>query len=285
MSGPRLLILDGNVAAIRAKLNAAVGYDSGTGYAYMLRRLDAAVECEILRPADGPVALPGGAALGDYDGCVMTGSALNVYDGGPSIERQIQLLSAVLAAGVPLFGSCWGLQVAVVAAGGRVEANAKGREFGFARRIALTAAGRAHPMYAGKPSVFEAPTIHRDAVTALPAGATALATNEMGIQAAAFTVGSATVWGVQYHPEYDHIDVAAVARRYGQALVADGTFTDSAALDAYAQELTQLQTDPTNSALTFRHGLGPAMTEETLRRLEISNWLVQVVAPRVQRHD
>lgn len=284
MGVARLLILDGNIAAVRAKLNAAVGYDSGVGYARMLQRIDAHVECEILRVADGPIALPGGTALADYDGCVMTGSALNIYDGGAAILRQIDLVTAVLQAGVPFFGSCWGLQVAAVAAGGRVEANVKGREFGYGRRIALTNDGRTHPMYVGKPDVFEAPTIHRDIVTELPSDAQVLATNEMGLQAAAFPLGRGTVWGVQYHPEYDHIDIAAVTRRYGQALVNDGTFATAEALEGYAQELEQLQADPTHRALVFRHGLGPAMTEETLRRLEIRNWLSHQVAPRAQQH-
>jgi GMP synthase (glutamine-hydrolysing) len=83
----------------------------------MLKRLDPSLECEILRAADGPVALPGGAAIADYDGCVMTGSALNVYDGGAAILRQIDLVKAILSVGIPFFGSCWGLQVATVAAG------------------------------------------------------------------------------------------------------------------------------------------------------------------------
>ncbi len=285
MSGIRILVLDGNIASVRAKLVAAVGYDSGVGYMRRLKRLEATVECEILRAADGPVALPGGAALSDYDGCVMTGSALNVYDGGAAIQRQIDLVRAVLAAGVPFFGSCWGLQVAAVAAGGRVEANPRGREFGFGRRITLTAEGRTHELFAGKPSVFEAPTIHRDIVTALPDGAVVLAENEMGLQAAAFPLGSSMVWGVQYHPEYDHIDIAAVARRYGKALVADGTFESEAALEQYAGELERLQENPALRALVFRHGLGPAMTDESLRRTEITNWLTRMVIPRARRHD
>jgi GMP synthase (glutamine-hydrolysing) len=284
MTAPRILILDGNTAAVRAKLQAAVGYDSGQGYARMLQRLVPSAACEILRAADGPVAFPGGTALNDYDGCVMTGSALNVYEGGPAIDRQIQLVSAVLTVGLPFFGSCWGLQVAAVAAGGRVEANPLGREFGYGRRIALTAEGRNHPMFIGKPAVFEAPTIHRDVVTALPPGASVLASNEMGLQAASFDHGQGTVWGVQYHPEYDHLDIAAVSRRYAAALLTDGTFADAAALERYATDLEQLQRDPTNRALVSQYGLGPAMTDETLRRLEISNWIEQMVLPRARRH-
>ena len=153
--------------------------------------------------------------LEDYDGVTMTGSALNIYNGGAPVTRQIDLAKAVFAAGVPFFGSCWGLQVAVTAAGGEVRANPRGREFGFARRILLTDAGREHPLFAGKPAVFEAPTVHRDEIASLPAGAAMLAANDFGVQAASFTHGRGTFWGVQYHPEYDYLDIAATAERYG----------------------------------------------------------------------
>ncbi len=90
------------------------------------------------------------AALENYDGVTMTGSALNIYNGGEPVTRQIELAKAVFAAGVPFFGSCWGLQVAVTAAGGEVRANPRGREFGFARRILLTDAGSAASFVRGK---------------------------------------------------------------------------------------------------------------------------------------
>ena len=40
MTRARILVIDGNVAEIRAKQIAALGYDSGTGYAQILRRID-----------------------------------------------------------------------------------------------------------------------------------------------------------------------------------------------------------------------------------------------------
>ena len=190
----------------------------------------------------------------------------------------------VTAPGVPFFGSCWGLQVAVTAAGGSVRANPRGREFGFARRILLSDEGRAHPMFAGKPAVFEAPTIHRDEVAVLPPGATVLASNEMSLQAATFSYRGGTVWGVQYHPEYEFLDIAAAAERYDQVLVDEGLFSDATALAAYAADLRVLQSRPTDGPLGWKHGLGPAMTDAALRLAEIRNWLDRQVLPRALRH-
>jgi len=279
VTGPRILIIDGNVAEIRARQAAVLGYDSGTGYARVLRRIDASLRIDIVAAADGGV-VPAGVGLETYDGVTMTGSALNVYNGGDPVTRQIELAKAVFAAGVPFFGSCWGLQVAVTAAGGEVRANPRGREFGFARRILLSDAGREHPLFTGKPPTFEAPCIHRDEIASLPAGAATLAVNDFGVQAASFTHGRGTFWGVQYHPEYGYADIAAAAERYGETLVKEGMFSDTAALAAFAGELRALQLNSTDSALLWKHGLGPAMRSESLRLLEISNWLEAQVRPR-----
>lgn len=281
MNGARILVLDGNVAAVRARQRAALGYDSGTGYARILLRLDPSLRIDIVLAADGDPSLPAGIGLENYDGVTMTGSALNIYNGGAAVMRQIELARAVFEAGLPFFGSCWGLQVAVTVGGGEVRANPRGREFGFARRVLLTEAGRGHAMFAGKPAVFEAPCVHGDEIAALPVGAEILASNEWGVQAATFKVGRGTFWGVQYHPEYDYVDIAASAERYGDTLVSEGTFADRAALDVFAAELRVLQGAPADSALNWKHGLGPAMQSEALRLLEIRNWLEVEVLPRV----
>jgi GMP synthase (glutamine-hydrolysing) len=281
VTSARILVIDGNVAKVRSLLSAALGYDSGIGYAQILRRIDPTLHVDVLTAADGS-SFPPGVSVESYDGVTITGSALNVYNGGEPVTRQIELAKAVFAAGVPFFGSCWGLQVAVTAAGGEVRANPRGREFGFARRILLTEAGQRHPLFAGKPVAFEAPTVHRDEIATLPPAATLLADNEFGVQAAAFKRGAGTFWGVQYHPEYDYRDIAAVTERYGQILVTEGMFRDMAALAAFAGEVRALQESPADATLLWKHGLGPAMREESLRLLEIRNWLKAEVLPRAR---
>ena len=248
MERPRILVIDGNRAAAREQQVAAGGQPSGEGYAQVLQSL-AEVRCDIVRPADGEVRFAPGTGLSSYDGVAITGSALNIYDGGVHIERQIELARGVFAVGVPFFGSCWGMQVAVTAAGGRVRRNPLGREFGFARRIELAAAGRAHPMFTGKPAVFEAITVHRDDVERLPTGATVLASNDMGLQALELKHGPGTFWGVQYHPEYSFGEIAATALRYGTALIEEGLFADRAELEAFVTELRALMRDPRDARL------------------------------------
>ena len=281
MGEPRILVIDGNRAATREQQIAAGGQPSGEGYVQVLQGL-AQVSCDIVRPADGEVRL-GAADLGSYDGVAITGSALNIYEGGAPIERQIELARLVFAAGVPFFGSCWGLQVAVCAAGGRVRRNPLGREFGFARRIELSDAGRRHDMFAGKPPVFEAVTVHRDDIEQLPPGAVVLASNDMGLQALELRHGRGTFWGVQYHPEYSFAEIAATTQRYASVLLEEQLFADRAELDAFVGDLRQLMRTPRDRRLTWKHGLGPAMQEQSCKLAELRNWLQLQVEPYARR--
>jgi GMP synthase (glutamine-hydrolysing) len=273
----RILVIDGNEAATRARHVSMGGTDSGAGYAATLKRLQKDLECDIVRPADTEPKLPDGVALKDYDGAVITGSALNIYSREVAVERQVDLAKAVFAAGVPCFGSCWGLQVGVTAAGGSVVRNPRGREFGFARRIMLTAQGRDHAMFQGKPEVFEACTVHVDTVESLPPGSTPLAHNDMGLQAAEIRHRHGTFWGVQYHPEYSVAEIAAMARRYAEVLIRDGLVAGPPELEALAADLVQLNEQPDNLRLTWRFGVGTSVTDPALRLAELRNWLERQV--------
>jgi len=275
-------VVDGNRAATREQQVAAGGQPSGEGYAQVLKGL-ADARCDIVHPADGEVRFDSGTGLESYDGIAITGSALNVYEGGPHIERQIELARAVFTIGVPFFGSCWGLQVAVSAAGGRVRRNPLGREFGFARRIELCEAGRRHPMFRGKPTVFEAITVHADDIERLPEGAVVLAKNDMGLQALELRHRRGVFWGVQYHPEYTYAEIAATTLRYASVLLEEKLFASRDELEAFVDELRMLMQDPRDRRLSCKHGLGPALQNDSLRLAELRNWLEQQVLPYAQQ--
>ena len=97
---------------------AAGGRVASKGYAELLAELMPNAIVDICFPGDPGANLPNGQALEGYDGVAITGSGLHVYDAVPEVTRQIELTRAVLESGTPVFGSCWGLQVLTVAAGG-----------------------------------------------------------------------------------------------------------------------------------------------------------------------
>ena len=198
--------------------------------------------------------------------------------------RQVELMQAVFASRTPAFGSCWGIQVGAVAAGGDVRRNPRGREVGFARNIAPTDAGRIHPMLAGRPPAYDAPTTHLDVVAVPPGDCTVLAGNRMaGIQAAEIRVDGAALWGVQYHPEFTLAEIATIIDRRRQLLVDEGFFPTLEAGSAYVAELKTLHADPARRDLAWRHGLDDEVLDPVRRTAEIRSFIAHRVKPEKSR--
>lgn len=277
----RLLVIDGNTRATNAHNLAAGGSATGPAYREVLESLGQPVDVTILEAAEADTALPQGVRLGDFDGVAWSGSALNIYEASPPVERQIALARDVFAAGVPIFGSCWGLQVTAVAAGGVVRRNPRGRELGVARHVTLSDAGRDHPLYRGRPCVFDALCVHLDEVETLPPQSVVLAGNRVSsIQAAEIRSGGGVCWGVQYHPEFDFATIATVVTRYGHRLVESGFFPDDAAQARFVADWRQLQQQPERRDLAWIYGLEPSVTDAAERRRDLANWLEHMVKPR-----
>ena len=285
MRSPRLLVIEGNVPASLAEHVAVGGVPAHQGYSNLLRELLPGAIVDTAHPGDPAATLPDGESLEGYDGIAITGSSLHVYEGGPEVTRQIDLVRAAMATGTPLFGSCWGLQVITAAAGGVVRKNPNGREIGFGRGIRLTEAGRKHPMYVGKLDVFNAPTVHLDEVETLPPGATVLATNAVSsVQSVELRTNGSVAWAVQYHPEYPLREVAAIVRRIGPRLIEEGFFKDIADIKIFSDDLDTLDRDPDCKRLSWRHGISKNVLDKKLRTSEVANWIeFQVLPKRVKR--
>jgi GMP synthase (glutamine-hydrolysing) len=272
----RLLVVEGNTPAGRRRIAESAGATPAESYAAVLRAIAPDAIVDICTPADGDGTTL--QPLDSYDGVAITGSSLNIYQRDIASLRQIDFVREVFARGIPMFGSCWGLQLATVAAGGEVGLNPAGREVAFARKIALTSAGCDHPMHATREAVFDAPAIHSDIVTRLPQGAIVTARNAMSeIQAAEIRLGSGVFWGVQYHPEYGLRDVAAVIRRYGETLVTEGFFADIAELDRYASDLSTLAANQQRRDIAWRLGFGDDILKQSVRQTELPNWIASLV--------
>jgi GMP synthase (glutamine-hydrolysing) len=195
---PHVLIIESNPAGLSAGLKRMTGATYGETYAAVLQACRSDIRATVCAPYDGE-ALPD---LTSVDAVAFTGSGVSWSTQDPRVEPLAQAMRDVFAAGLPVVGSCNGMQLAASLLGGRCEASPHGNEEGLARDIRLTEAGRVHPLMAGRRDGFAAPCIHRDEVTTLPEGAVLLAGNAHSpVQAFAYEQGGIRFWGMQYHPE------------------------------------------------------------------------------------
>ncbi len=241
-------------------------------------------QCDVIYPADLQVKLPTATALTDYDGVIWTGSSLTIYKVDDRVQAQIELARTLYESKIPQYGSCWGLQLAVVAAGGFCAANPKGREASLARKIHLTREGRAHPMFIDKPEVFDAFTNHTDEVISFPAGVVLLASNAHSrVQAVSVQYKGGSFWAVQYHPEYDLRELINLTKVRKHALMGFGKFQTEEDADRYIKDLEALERDENRADLTWRFGIDEDVTNSDIRLAEVRNWINYVVVPRRAR--
>ena len=270
----KILIVEGNVKELRDKAVKAGSLAQSDLYQKILHTLADDLICTIVYPADKDAVLPGHSELAGFDGIAWTGSALNIYNRSPAVDRQIDFMKQALGEETRIFGSCWGMQVATVAAGGEIAANPNGREIGIARDIQITKEGLSHPMYKDKPPAFDAVTIHLDHIVQLPKGSKVLSGNDVSqVQGIEIKHGKSLFWGVQYHPEFDLNYIAGLIRRYHKALVNEGIRKNEADVEKWAADLTKAQHDEKGNDLKRQYCLGSDVLDPRARLLELSNWL------------
>lgn len=276
----RLLVAESEPPGARAERRASVGRSGGETFRDLLLALYPDAAIDRATPADADTSAPDEAALHGYDGVLLSGSPLHMYDDTPEVRRELTFMRAVFASGTPSFGSCAGLQVAVAAAGGRVRSMGDRHEAGFGRRITATDAGRSHPLLAGRARVWDAISIHTDEVETLPAGATLLAHNgDATVQAAEIRHGPGVFWGVQYHPELSLGEAAAALRRQAADLVETGLARVPAEVELQAALVDALAAEPDRRDLRWRLGLDAEVCDAKRRTTEIRNFVEHLVRP------
>lgn len=280
----RFLVAESETPDEREERRRSAGRSAGESFAATLEQLAPGARVDFTTPSDTHVEPMSADAIGGYDAVFLSGSPLHVWQDTPETRAQLAFMRNVFASGTPAFGSCAGLQIAAAAAGGTVRPIADRREAGIARGIVATAAGRDHPLLAGRPAVWDAPAIHADEVAELPPGAVLLATGAaVRVQAAEIRHDRGVFWGVQYHPELAPGEIAAALRRESDALVGAGLARDAADVDAQAELLDRLHDAPGDKALCWRLGIDAEVADETRRRHELSSFINHLAAPARDR--
>ena len=235
----RLLIVEGNNEGTRVQRGAFGIKPYHLLFKEMLHFLVPNADTESVFPADGTKDLPSISQLKEFDGILWTGSSLSVTDTIPAVTRQLDFAETIFQSGTPLYGSCWGLQVATVAAGGEVGRSSNGLEFGISRPIELTQNGVESPFFDSRPLNYTALCIHYDEVLKLPQNAVVLASNAHSpIQAVAFDYKKSSFFGVQYHPEFNSEQMALITSLLEDKLLRSDSFASIGEVRAFAKKLS-----------------------------------------------
>ena len=166
--------------------------DFGAQYAQLIARRvrEANVYSEVV-PHTMPVAQ---MLARDPAAVILSGGPSSVYaEGAPALDV------ALLTAGVPVFGICYGFQAMVQALGGTVAHTGLG-EYGSTQASVSDLSSTLFDGQVPDQSVWMS---HGDAVTQAPAGMKVTASSP-GAPVAAFEDDERRLYGVQWHPEVIH---------------------------------------------------------------------------------
>ena len=197
--------------------------------------------------------------LKKYDGLIWGGSSLNIYNDCIEIRRQISFMRECFKNIKKILAICWGMQVAVTAAGGEVKKSTNGAHIGIANDIEINENGLRHPLYKSKDKKFNSPAFNFDEVVKLPEGAINLASNKIyKVQSIHFKSGISEVWGLQYHPEITYHKMITLIKFRKDRLINDRKcFKDEKEIQDHINFIEQ----------------EIKISKKNSRMLELKNWL------------
>ena len=199
--------------------------------------------------------------LSKYDGLIWGGSSLNIYNDTPEIRRQIEFMKECQKKVKNILAICWGMQVAVTAAGGEVK-KAEGSHIGIANEITINENGLNHPIYKNKEKKFNSPAFNFDEVKTLPQNAVCLASNKINkVQSLHFKINETNVWGLQYHPEITYEKMISLIEFRKDRLIEN-------------RKVFNNEQDVENHISFIKKEI--SITDKEKRMVELKNWLNQL---------
>jgi GMP synthase (glutamine-hydrolysing) len=134
------------------------------------------------------------------------------------LNPSVALIHRCLEQSIPVFASCFGFQLGVVALGGVLMKDTVNFEMGTLS-MQLTEAAEHDPLFHDVPNGFYAVSVHQESAIDLPESCELLARTPLCCHA--YRVKGKPFWGFQFHPE---LDVPRLTERLG---VYKESYTDS----------------------------------------------------------
>ena len=258
MSILKLLIVEGNTKEENSNFNKAGCVPQSENFKQHVKMFEPNCEIDIVEPGDDSAISKIITSLKKYDGIILTGSTLRINDESNEVKKHINFVKTCFKHEKKIFAACWGLQVAVTAAGGKCRVAPSGPHVGIAYDIELTNEGKKHKLYASKPHKFITPAFNYDEVEIPPNNAVLLASNKINkFEALHFTVGNSEIWGLQYHPEIPYDYMIKLIKHRSKKLIDNKSFKNETEINQHISLIEKAK----------------VQLKDDIRLLELRNWL------------
>ena len=216
------------------------------------------LEIDVANPSSDPNIFENLKNLNEYDGLIWGGSSLNIYNNTIEIRRQIDFMKECQNKIKKMLAICWGMQVAVTAAGGEVKKCEKGTHRGIAHKIKINENGLKHSLYKDKNNDFNTPAFNFDEVSKIPENSIILSSNSINsIQGLNFKIKDCDIWGIQYHPEISYDKMIRLIHFRTDRLIDKKAFKDQNEINNHVQMIEKEN----------------KVSNKNLRMMELRNWL------------
>jgi len=254
----KLLIVEGNTKEENINFTNAGCVPQSQNFKLHIKKLKPTCEVDIVEPMDDHSISKIISSLKKYDGVILTGSTLRLNVDIKEVKKHVEFAKTCFKHEKKIFGACWGLQVTVMAAGGKCRVSPKGAHVGIAYDIELNEEGKKHRLFFNKPQKFTTPAFNYDEVEIPPSNSILLASDKINkFQALNFTVGKSEIWGLQYHPEIPYDYMIKLIKHRSKSMLEKNVFENQDEINKHIKSIESAKLN---------------LSDDTRTR-ELKNWL------------
>ena len=258
MNPLNILIVEGNIAEDTEIFIKAAGFSAAENFQKLILKLHPSANVEIIHPGNENETTYALKKINQYNGIVFTGGAMRINDMTDEIKKHINFAKNCFNNNQKILAICWGLQVCVVAAGGKVAPGKNGAHIGIAFDVEINEQGQKNLIYKDKKKIFTTPAFNFDEVSEIPANSTIISSDKVNrVMGIYFKSGRSEIWGLQYHPDYKFYQTINLSHLRKEKLIEKKHFKNE---EDYNKHISLI--DQENNKLDFKN-----------RSCEVKNWL------------
>ena len=258
MNPLNILIVEGNIAEDTEIFVKAAGSSAAENFKKLILKFQPSANVEIVHPGNENETTYAIKKINQYNGIVFTGGAMRINDMTGEIKKHINFAKKCFSYKKKILAICWGLQVCVVAAGGKVAPGKNGAHIGIAFDVKINEEGQKNSIYKDKKKIFTTPAFNFDEVSEIPVNSTILSSDKVNrVMGIYFKSDESEIWGLQYHPDYKFYQTINLSHLRKEKLIERKYFKNE---EDYKKHISLI--DQENNKLDFNN-----------RSREVKNWL------------